>query len=200
MQKEDTAPRHRSGAVAKMLHMPVATLRVWERRYKISQAALSPSGQRLYSAQDIQRLTLLKQLTDLGHAVSNLAALDVGQLLEVAATHAAAQRSTRTDSPAPEPPLLTSWRVAVVGRSLTSRLQRPKLLQHLQRPLVVFGPFDDAIQACQALRDVPLDALLVHEPTLQPEWLNELLVGAPELKDTPKAGFTASLRKALVNP
>ncbi len=206
MPKEDKAARHRIGAVAKMLHMPVATLRVWERRYNISQAALSPSGQRLYSAQDVQRLTLLKQLTDLGHAISSLAALDVRQLLEVAATHAAAQRGTRTASTATEQSITTAWRVAVVGRTLIGRLQRPKVLQHLRRPLVVLGPFDNVSQASKTLREVPLDALLVHEPTLQPEWLEDLLVGAPELKDTPKAvlyGFAAestceSLAKAGV--
>ncbi|MCY7314557.1 MAG: MerR family transcriptional regulator, partial [Rubrivivax sp.] len=82
--------QHRSGAVARMLRMPVATLRVWERRYRLTQPALSPSGQRLYSAGDVQRLALLKQLTDLGHAIGSLAPLDMRQLQQVAATHAQA--------------------------------------------------------------------------------------------------------------
>ena len=79
---------HRSGAVARMLRMPVATLRVWERRYGLTQPGLSPSGQRLYSADDIRRLALLKQLTDLGHAIGSLAPLDMAQLQRVASTHA----------------------------------------------------------------------------------------------------------------
>jgi MerR family transcriptional regulator, light-induced transcriptional regulator len=82
------APRYRSGAVAKMLRMPVATLRVWERRYQVSQPQLSPSGQRLYSAAQVQRLAQLKQLTDLGHAIGSLARLDLAQLREVVDTHA----------------------------------------------------------------------------------------------------------------
>ena len=53
-------PQYRSGAVARMVRMPVTTLRVWERRYQLTQAALSPSGQRLYSAADLQRLALIK--------------------------------------------------------------------------------------------------------------------------------------------
>jgi hypothetical protein len=81
-------PRHRSGAVAKMLRMPVATLRVWERRYQVSQPQLSPSGQRLYSAAQVQRLAQLKQLTDLGHAIGSLARLDIAQLRHVLDTHA----------------------------------------------------------------------------------------------------------------
>lgn len=81
-------PRYRSGAVAKMLRMPVATLRVWERRYQVSQPQLSPSGQRLYSAAQVQRLAQLKQLTELGHAIGSLARLDVAQLRHVVDTHA----------------------------------------------------------------------------------------------------------------
>ena len=81
-------PRYRSGAVARMLRMPVATLRVWERRYQVSQPQLSPSGQRLYSAAQVQRLAQLKQLTDLGHAIGSLAKLDMAQLRQVVDTHA----------------------------------------------------------------------------------------------------------------
>ena len=81
-------PRYRSGAVARMLRMPVATLRVWERRYQVSQPLLSETGQRLYGAADVQRLALLKQLSDLGHAIGSLARLDQAQLEQVAATHA----------------------------------------------------------------------------------------------------------------
>lgn len=81
-------PRYRSGAVARMLRMPVATLRVWERRYRVSQPQLSPSGQRLYSAAQVQRLAQLKQLTDLGHAIGSLARLDLAQLRQVVDTHA----------------------------------------------------------------------------------------------------------------
>ena len=82
---------HRSGAVARMLRMPVATLRVWERRYGLTQPGLSPGGRRLYSADDVRRLALVKQLTDLGHAIGSLAPLDMAQLQRVAALHAQAR-------------------------------------------------------------------------------------------------------------
>ena len=74
----DKEPRHRSGAVARMVRMPVATLRVWERRYRISSPAQTPSGQRLYSAADVRHIALLKQLTELGHAIGSLAATGHG--------------------------------------------------------------------------------------------------------------------------
>lgn len=83
-----TEPRYRSGAVARMLRMPVATLRVWERRYRVAQSQLSARGQRLYAAADVQRLLLIKQLCERGHAIGSLAPLDAAQLRAVAATHA----------------------------------------------------------------------------------------------------------------
>jgi MerR family transcriptional regulator, light-induced transcriptional regulator len=160
---------HRSGAVARMVRMPVATLRVWERRYQLCSPALTPSGQRLYSAADVRRIALLKQLTELGHAIGSLAALDMAQLQAVAATHAAAITGTlRADEPVAAGP---SWRVAVVGAALARRLQRPALRRRLLRPLEVLGPFDDLAQASAGMAGAAVDLLLVQAPTLQDDWL-----------------------------
>lgn len=79
---------HRSGAVARMLRMPVATLRVWERRYHLTDSPRSPSGQRLYTADEVRRLALIRQLVDRGHAIGQLAPLDMAQLQQLASRHA----------------------------------------------------------------------------------------------------------------
>jgi DNA-binding transcriptional MerR regulator len=183
-----TTSHHRSGAVARMLGVPVATLRNWERRYALTQPATSPSGQRLYSADDVRRLTLIKQLNDLGHAIGQLAALDMAQLQQVAATHAntlAATQSAggRAAALAPRPPL----RLAVIGPALGERLRRPALLQRLGAALVLLGPFEDAAQAAAALADTPVDAVLVQQPQLHPDWLAAFDAAAPALAATPKA-------------
>ena len=187
---------HRSGAVARMLRMPVATLRVWERRYGVTQPALSPSGQRLYSADDVRRLALLKQLTDLGHAIGSLAPLDMAQLQRVASTHAQAlattQRRERPDA-APLPPV-RAWRLAVIGAALGQRLRRPALLRRLGRPLDLLGPFDNAAQAAAALQASDVDAVLVRLPQLQAGGLAAIDAAAPALAGVPKAvlyGFAA---------
>ncbi|QTN25949.1 MerR family transcriptional regulator [Rhizobacter sp. AJA081-3] len=160
---------HRSGAVARMVRMPVATLRVWERRYRLCSPALTPSGQRLYSAADVRRIALLKQLTELGHAIGSIAALDMAQLQAVAATHAAAITGTLgADEPVAAGP---SWRVAVVGEALARRLQRPALRRWLLRPLEVLGPFDDLAHAAACLAGSAAESLLVQAPTLQGDWL-----------------------------
>ena len=182
-------PLHRSGSVAAMLRMPVATLRVWERRYGLTQPALSPSGQRLYSADDVRRLAMLKQLTDLGHAIGSLAPLDMQQLQRVAATHAQALAATRTSerADAARLPTVRAWRLAVIGAALGTRLQRPALLRRLGRPLVLWGPFDNAAQAAAALQASDVDAVLMHEPHLHAGWLESITAAAPSLAALPRA-------------
>ncbi|WP_029001603.1 MerR family transcriptional regulator [Azohydromonas australica] len=96
--EEDALPRYRSGAVARMLRMPVATLRIWERRYNVASPATSAAGHRLYSAADVKRLSLLRQLTALGHAIGSLAALDLDALRQVAATHAGVLAAPHQDA------------------------------------------------------------------------------------------------------
>jgi DNA-binding transcriptional MerR regulator len=185
---QDSGARHRSGAVARMLRMPVATLRVWERRYGVTQAGLSTGGQRLYTPEDVRRLVLLKQLSDLGHAIGSLARLDMRQLQQVASTHtgvlAARLGDDRTEErPAPALPL----RVAIVGTALGGRLQRPALRQLLSRPVQLLGPFADVEQAAAGLQDASVDALLFHEPRLHENWLASMQAAAPALADLPKA-------------
>ncbi len=182
--------------MARMLRMPVATLRVWERRYRLTQTALSPSGQRLYSGGDVRRLALLKQLTDLGHAIGSLAALDMQQLQRVASTHAHALAATQTGNRLAAPNALPgpAWRLGVIGAALGTRLRRPALLRRLGRPVVLLGPFADATQAAAALQDSAVDALLIHEPQLHAGWLAAINTAAPALAAVPKAvlyGFAA---------
>ena len=171
-----------------MLRMPVATLRVWERRYAVTQPVLSPSGQRLYSDDDVRRLAMVKQLTDLGHAIGRLAPMDMAQLQRVSSTHARALAATQTpDRSAAKAAPLRAWRLAVIGASLGSRLRRPALLRRLGRPVVWLGSFADAAQAAAALQGSAIDALLMHEPYLHEGWLAAIDAAAPALAAVPKA-------------
>lgn len=184
----EAGARHRSGAVARMLHMPVATLRVWERRYGVTQPELTASGQRLYSGDDVRRLALLKQLTDLGHAIGSLARLDMQQLQQVAGRHASVLAArTLPDQGLAEPSALRPWRVAVIGAALATRLQHPALRRRLSRPMQMLGPFADTSEAAASVADTSIDLLLVHQPRLHESWLSALLAAAPGLAEVPKA-------------
>ncbi len=64
------------GTVAKLTGISVHTLRAWEKRHHVVSVVRSSTGRRLYSTDDVQRLRLLKQLTESGHSIGNVAPLD----------------------------------------------------------------------------------------------------------------------------
>ena len=190
MVKSDPLLR-RTGAVARMLQMPVATLRVWERRYGLTQPKLTTGGQRLYSEEEVQRLALIKNLTDHGHAIGSVATLDMAHLRRVASTHAqtlaaSQKRNLVTARPSPT---ARAWQVVVIGAALGSRLKRSALLRRIGVPVSLMGVFDNAAQAAVALRGAKVDALLINEPNLHAGWLASIDAAAPSLVAVPKAVF-----------
>jgi DNA-binding transcriptional MerR regulator len=68
------------GAVAKLTGLSDHTIRVWERRYGAVVAERSSSGRRVYSAADVEKLGLLKSLTDRGLSISRIAADNIESL------------------------------------------------------------------------------------------------------------------------
>ena len=157
-----------------MVRMPVATLRIWEQRYKVVAPATTPTGHRLYSAADVARLALLKQLTDHGHTIGAIAALDAAQLQQVASTHV----TTFAAGGSPPPTRPAPWRLVVVGTALARRLQRPAVVQRLGQPPRVIAVFDTLAQAGRATRERPVDLLLWQAPSLQTGSLAELKAAA----------------------
>src|SRR5438094_4996906 len=107
-------PSYRSGAAARLAGLSAEPLRVWERRYELSDTRRSAHGQRLYSAQQVQRLSLLKQLVDQGHPIGQLARLSIERLRELAGSVDSAQEAEG----APARPIA----VVVIGVSLARRI------------------------------------------------------------------------------
>src|SRR6186713_3248456 len=69
-------------AVSKLTGITIDNLRAWERRYE----AIKPrrnERERLYDDADVQRLILLRQAVDRGHAISKLAALSNPELEQI---------------------------------------------------------------------------------------------------------------------
>ncbi|MEM7465564.1 MAG: MerR family transcriptional regulator [Pseudomonadota bacterium] len=70
----------RIGTVSRITQIPVDTLRAWERRYGVVSPNRDVSSARLFNQQDIERLQLIKQLVDAGHAISSVANLSKEEL------------------------------------------------------------------------------------------------------------------------
>lgn len=166
-------PSFRSGAVARMAGMPVSTLRIWEQRYQAVGPTTAPSGHRLYTTADVERVALLRQLTEQGHAIGSLAALDAEQLRSVVTVQATAE--TRTGLAASERSF--PLRMVVVGPAMARRLMRPAVFRRWAHPPQVVGVFDSLDEASQAgagLPREPIDLLLWQAAGLQDSALHKL--------------------------
>lgn len=150
---EEKAPlAYRSGVAARLAGLPVETLRVWERRYGLSDTPRSIRGQRLYSGEQVRRLGLLKQLVDQGHPIGMLASLPLARLEAMTGTPGTApgQGGARL-------------RVAVVGDNLARRIasdRRDGGALEVLRSCV--GLEQAALWSAEELVQAPIDALLVE--------------------------------------
>jgi hypothetical protein len=154
--------RLRSGTAARLAGVPVATLRVWERRYGVVAAPKTETGQRLYSGLDVQRLRLLRQLTEAGHAIGSLATLEPAALQALAGATPPDARAPRAPQVAPA----ATRRVLLVGRGLAPRLKAMPGLA-LLATLDELAAAED-MSAADVEAAAGADTLLLHCPSLQP--------------------------------
>lgn len=136
----------RSGTAARLAGLSASTLRIWEHRYAVVSPPKSPSGQRTYSMDDVQRLRLIKRLTLDGHAIGMLAKLSADALAQLGSGSPA--------SPA------VALRVLVVGQGVARKLDGRL------RPAPAFV-FDDLSHAeKEAAGCGAADVLVLHAATL----------------------------------
>lgn len=162
--------RFRSGAVARMAGMPVSTLRVWEQRYQVVQPGTAASGHRLYSSADVERIALLRQLTENGHAIGSLAPLGLEELRALEQRLGSAQNGPGRDA------AVGPLRVVVVGAAMAARLKR-LALQPPNAAVTVVAVFD-SLEAAAMGPQAPL-----------PEGVDLLLWQAPSLHDASQAAL-----------
>ena len=143
-----TTSGYRSGTAARLTGVPVETLRVWERRYNVIGPRMSERGQRLYSSDDIQRLTLIKQLVDAGYPIGSVARLPTSTLQDMRV--------------APEAPS-RSFKVGLAGTFIASPIVTEALRSG---PLEVVCHSMIPQQAAAVFEDAHIDAVIVELPTL----------------------------------
>lgn len=146
---------YRSGAAARLSGVPVETLRVWERRYGVTDPVRSEQGQRQYSFEDVRRLGLIKQLVDSGNPIGTVATLDVPQLLVLLG---AAVGMTEVQSQA-NTIALAAIRVVLVGANLSHTLINPHE-GHTQLQVVQIT--SKLTQASVQLQDVLADMVIIE--------------------------------------
>lgn len=137
------------GAVARMTGLSTQVIRAWERRYGAVVARRADNGRRIYDANDVEKLTLLKALTERGSAISGVAGLDIETLRE---------RAAEMDQIASRP-LPSELRVAVLGAFL------PRLVAEEAergRPFDVVAADADPARFAADTRQLAPDVLVVE--------------------------------------
>jgi len=130
----------------------------------VTGSAVSPKGHRLYSAEDVSRLAVIKHLVDLGSAVGSIANLPLAALHEMrSATDAASRGMSAGAAFFPRP-----IRIALAGGALMEPMARDSA-QRSSLEIVVTGT--SAARAKGALGRVSADVLVIELPTLQRESL-----------------------------
>jgi DNA-binding transcriptional MerR regulator len=153
--------------------MPVATLRIWEQRYQAVRPTTAASGHRLYSQADVERVILLRRLTEQGFAIGSLATLDSESMRDMLSARIAANQG-ETEAAQGRPSVM---RVVVVGQALAQRLQRvaSRPLQNVVLETVaVFDSLADAAGAARSSTDQAVDLLLWQTAGLHPDSVQEL--------------------------
>lgn len=145
--------------VSRLSGVSLHTIRAWEKRYAVVVPQRTDTQRRLYTRDDIQRLTLLKELVDNGHTISSLAKFDSSKLEKLLAE----QREANPQS--------SSCRVVVVGEALNRILKSEK--PHLGQ-LEVVSSFRNLETAKTAEPGTVADFLMVETPTLFVDTLTEI--------------------------
>lgn len=152
--------RYRIGAVARLTGIPADTLRIWERRYGVVEPERTDKGGRLYSQDDVTRLTMIKSLVDRGHAIGTVAQLDGEALRERLAQMAPASPQVLADS---------HVRLCVVGEALSVRVQHAEQMPSRVELLGVYTSLQDFLE-----QDVNCDLLVLELPFIDQEVVRAL--------------------------
>lgn len=162
----DAAQTYRIGAVARLTGIPPDTLRVWERRYAVVVPIRSASGTRLYAAEDVQRLTLIKRLVDHGDAISHVAGLSLVRLRE---------RVHGLKPGAAESTVAVPCRVAVLGSALPAMLALERKSGHAVDERIEFvGLFEDAVRFRDEAARLRPDLVVLECPSIQADQISHL--------------------------
>ena len=94
--------QHPIRAVARRTGLSAHVIRIWEKRYGAVEPQRTDTNRRLYSPEQIERLTLLRELKQAGQSIGQVAKLPTPKLRQLAAElDAASSRAARPPASAP---------------------------------------------------------------------------------------------------
>lgn len=134
--------------VARRTGLSAHVIRIWEKRYGAVEPERTGTNRRLYSDEQIERLSLLRDITQAGHSIGHVAKLPTDKLREISReSHGTSGSASRALAAAPGEPTFLDECIAAVksldARAFDETLKRAAtklgaqgLLQRVVAPLV----------------------------------------------------------------
>lgn len=144
------AAQYNIGAAARLSGVSREKIRMWERRYGAVVPGRDAGNHRLYSHEDVERLSRIRALVSRGHAVSKVANLALAQLDDLLAS--ASQATTRVAAPG------RALLISDAGEDLADLLSAAGIAD--------VGRADDITAAERWLAGQETDVIVVEVPTL----------------------------------
>ena len=163
LDKRDDEVGYRIGAIASLTGITPDALRVWEKRYGLIQPKRTTSGNRIYSEEDLSRLSLIKSLLDAGDSIGKLVSLDINELKKRVAT--LLHKRVADDEE------VRPCRVVVVGVNMAMRFAQ--LGENEQRVQLV-GRADSPEHIEALITEDKPDVVIFEIPTLNESHVNKL--------------------------
>ena len=163
--EQNRASLFKIGAVSRITNIPVDTLRIWERRYSVVVPIRSENADRLYQREDINRLTLLKMLTDRGHSIGSIAKLSNDELTERLQIHdenSISKNTVHSDN---------AIHVVLIGDVLSLQLEHT---QYNDPSFYFSGLYRNEAEFFEKNQDEHIDILIVELPAIQEDHIHQL--------------------------
>lgn len=125
--------QHSIKVAARRCGLTAHVIRVWEKRYDAVSPDRTDTNRRLYSEEEIERLNLLRLVTEAGHSIGNVARLATGQLRKLV------EESLPDRAPARKVSARSADDVVEAAVNATKNLNAAELEDILGRAAVVHG-------------------------------------------------------------
>lgn len=149
------------GAVARLTGLTDHTIRVWERRYAAVVAERAANGRRIYSPADVEKLGLLKRLTDEGLSIGQIAGDTIEALRERAQSMA-----SYVSAPIPD-----HIGVAILGDFLPAQFATH---EHGIEPLDIVVADNNRDRFMADLAGQQVDVIVLESPVLDSQVCDQL--------------------------
>ena len=161
---EQSPTRYRIGTVSRITGIPVDTLRVWERRYAVVKPVRGKQSSRLYSRDDINRLSTIRMLVENGDAIGSIAYLPNETLQD--RLHALENVTGEGQQFQGH-----SLRVCVYGQVIPLKLKR---MTRREPGVDVSGLYHDLAQFESVIQSEPVDVMVIEYPAIHEDNADEI--------------------------